>query len=282
VTISLTSEEGSAGSVALDMVYDATFLGLDTDDCVRSARLADQLDSVSFPDDQPAPPERRLRIGIFPPLDDPDASFTDGDLMTCTFSVSANAPIGTDVDLVLEQRLQVVRSDLTVVCGVGSAPSTPCGAQDGVVMIEQATPTSTPTSTFTRTEEPTNTPTSTPTNTQPTNTPTNTPTSQVTNTPTNTPTSEVTNTPTSTPTNTRPTNTPTNTPTREVTNTPTNTPTRQVTNTPTNTPTTAPPAQAKEYDDSCAIVPIGSSDPSRSLVLLLVPALLLWGRRRRF
>jgi len=35
-------------------------------------------------------------------------------------------------------------------------------------------------------------------------------------------------------------------------------------------------------DDSCAIVPASQVNPMRSLILLVVPALLLWGRRRRF
>jgi hypothetical protein len=293
VTFSFASEEGMANNVTINMVYDGTYLSLDPDnDCVRSPRLRNQLDSVGFPPNQPAPPDRRLRIGIFPPLNNPDATFTDGDLVTCTFGISADAPIGTQVDLILEEPLQVAAPG-RVICGVASNPPEVCGAQDGVAMIAEATPTNTPTATFTQTEVPTNTPTNTPTQ-QATNTPTSTATptntGQITNTPTSTATptntGQITNTPTSTatPTNTgQITNTPTSTATptnTRPTNTPTLTPTRQVTNTPTNTPT-SPPAKQKDVDDSCAIVPVGAADPSRSLVLLLVPALLLWGRRRR-
>jgi hypothetical protein len=96
-------------------------------------------------------------------------------------------------------------------------------------------------------------------------------------------------TPTSTPTST-PTPTATNTtvPTATRTATPTATPTRtegvEPTATPTRRPTDPPTATPKpgfDEDDSCAIVPVQQANPLRSLVLLIGPAVLLWGRRRR-
>jgi len=53
---------------------------------------------------------------------------------------------------------------------------------------------------------------------------------------------------------------------------------------PTVPPTQAPPPTSGpgfDEDDSCAIVPVQQASPLRSLVLLIGPAVLLWGRRRR-
>ena len=306
VTFSLTSTEGQAGSLQLEVFFDGTDLSLDNPatDCHLSARLTQQSKSVTFPATQPDPPQRRLKIGVFPSLDTPQAAFTDGDLLTCDFAVSAEATIGTQVDLTVPVgQVQVVRSDLSVLCGLDSAPMVDCGRQDGVVSIGEAptaTPTDTPVPPTNTPVPPTNTPVP-PTNTPvpPTNTPvppTNTPVPP-TNTPvppTNTPVPP-TNTPVP-PTNTPggPTSTPvppTNTPV-PATNTPvpaTDTPVVNPTNTPnvgpTNTPirptATAGPRKSGD-DDGCAIVPAPQSRPFRTLVLLLGPALLLWGRRRRF
>ncbi len=298
VTFSLTSTEGQAGSLQLEVFFDGTDLSLDNPatDCHLSARLTQQSKSVTFPATQPDPPQRRLKIGVFPSLDTPQAAFTDGDLLTCDFAVSAEATIGTQVDLTVPVgQVQVVRSDLSVLCGLDSAPMVDCGTQDGVVSIGEAptaTPTDTPVPPTDTPVPPTNTPVP-PTNTPvpPTNTPvppTNTPVP-----PTNTPVPP-TNTPvppTSTPvppTNTPvpPTNTPvpptstpggpTSTPVK-----PTNTPNVGPTNTPIRPTATAGPRKSGD-DDGCAIVPAPQSRPFRTLVLLLGPALLLWGRRRRF
>lgn len=90
--------------------------------------------------------------------------------------------------------------------------------------------------------------------------------------------------PTATPTG-GPTDTPTDTPTEGPTEGPTDTPTSEVqpTDTPTERPTEPPPPTSAPFDadDSCAIVPIEQSNPLGALVLLIGPAALLWGRRRR-
>ena len=84
-------------------------------------RLTQQSKSVTFPATQPDPPQRRLKIGVFPELDTPQAAFTDGDLLTCDFAVAAEATIGTQVDLTVPVgQVQVVRSNLSVLCGSGS------------------------------------------------------------------------------------------------------------------------------------------------------------------
>jgi hypothetical protein len=97
-----------------------------------------------------------------------------------------------------------------------------------------------------------------------------------------TPTSTPTSTPTPTATNTTVVQTATGTATPTVTPTmtggldPTATPTRRPTD-----PPTATPQSGFDEDDSCAIVPVQQANPLRSLVLLIGPAILLWGRRRR-
>jgi hypothetical protein len=269
VTVSFTSMEGEAGSLQLEVFYDGTDLSLDpAADCQLSDRLTQQQLSATLPPDQPDPPERRLIIGVFAALSSPEATFTDGDLATCDFGVSAEAAVGTTVDLTVPvDRVQVVRGDLSVICGRGSTPLVDCGAQDGAVVIGEA---------------PTPTPTDTPVNT-PVDTPTDTPTGMPMNTPTDTPevgpTNTVTNTPEVSPTTPVPA---TDTPVASPTDTPQVGPTN--TNTPIRPTATAVPPTAKPSgeDDGCSIVPARPSRPLRALVLLLAPALLLWGRRRRF
>jgi len=83
-----------------------------------------------------------------------------------------------------------------------------------------------------------------------------------------------------------PTPTPTEEPTEEPTPTPTEGPTEEPTMEPTEVPTQVPPTATRrpstfDEDDSCAIVPVEQANPLRSLVLLIGPAVLLWGRRRR-
>jgi hypothetical protein len=92
------------------------------------------------------------------------------------------------------------------------------------------------------------------------------------------PTEEPTPTPTMEPT-AEPTE-PTEGPTEEPTEGPTEEPTEHPTQRPTQQPTQG--GGAFDEDDSCAIVPLEQANPLRSLLLLLGPAALLWGRRRRF
>jgi hypothetical protein len=163
--------------------------------------------------------------------------------------------------------------------------------KDGFVTIQQAvspTPTATttpttvvpPTFTATRTHTIGTTPTATATRTggggaTPSATPTNT--GGTTATPTNT------GGATATPTNTGGAS-PTTTRTGGATATPTKT--GGATATVTRTGSVGPTATRTKFgfndDDSCSIVPVERSSSARSLVLLLVPALLLWARRRRF
>lgn len=70
VTFSLTSMEGQAGFLQLEVLFDGTDLSVDnpTTDCHLSDRLAQQTKSATFPTTQPDPPQRLLKIGVFPPL----------------------------------------------------------------------------------------------------------------------------------------------------------------------------------------------------------------------
>jgi hypothetical protein len=270
VSFSFASEEGSAASVATDVVFDSTSVDLTDQDCDLSARLPNQILSVTFPDrSQPDPPNRLVRLGVFPPIVSNIPSFTDGEVVVCNFHVAANAPLNTTVDLIVEP-LQVTRADRSVVCSTDA-----CGAENGSIRIglmpsptATRTPSTGPTATRTPTRTPTqtavgatSTPTVSPTATGGTEGPTNTPTETATEGPT-----QVVGSPTSTPTGT----------------------TVATTRSPTAvgaTPTSAPVATAtgggqKRFNDSCAIVPAGQSNPYGSLVLLLGPALLLWARRR--
>ena len=131
VSFDFTSQEGRAAAIAFDVVFDATFVNLDTDDCQLSSRLADQIRSVTFPSaEQPASPHRRVRLGVFPPIREPIPSFADGEVFVCTFGVGAGAPVSQSVTLVVEP-LQVTRADSSVVCGIGE-----CGSVHGSISIQ--------------------------------------------------------------------------------------------------------------------------------------------------
>ena len=129
VGFSFTSQEGQAAAIGFEVVFDATVVNLETDDCQLSSRFDDQIPSVTFPPgDQPAPPLRRLRFGVFPPITYPIPSFADGELFVCTFGVAGGAnPQSTT--LVVEP-LQVVRADSSVVCESGD-----CGSVHGSISI---------------------------------------------------------------------------------------------------------------------------------------------------
>lgn len=249
-TLSISNSLDEAVSAAVDVGFDGDVLDLQFSDCAIASRLEDthQLGGRVTGDT----PDRRLVLDVFvqgtpevlPPLG-------DGDLVTCQFSILPGVPTGS-TSLVLADPL--VGDDQGM-------PIEPVQLVDGVIVIGEA-PTPTPTATSTPTT-PAGTPTSTATVTGGVDTPTATPTNTgEVGTPTNTPPATATNTP-------PPTATVTATETEVVP--PTNTPTR------TNTPRPSNP----EDDDSCAIVPASQVNPWRSLMLLVVPALLLWGRRRR-
>jgi hypothetical protein len=259
-TLSLSGSEDEAVSAAVDVLFDGDVLALEFADCAIDPRLEDshQLGGRVTGDD----PDRRLVIDVFvqgtpkvlPPLG-------DGALVTCDFGIQAGVPTGTTTLELVDPLVaddQGTRIDTDVV--------------DGQIVIGVA-PTATPT--------PTNTPQSSVTSTA-TATATVTPTGDG-GTPTNTP--EATATVTPTIEEGTPTNTPeaTDTPPATATETPepTATETEGVEPTATRTNTPGGPQQPGTEDDSCAIVPASQVNPLRSLLLLVGPALLLWGRRRK-
>ncbi len=187
----------------------------------------------------------------------------DGVLATCDIGIPLGTPTGT----------VAVTFDFAAVSDNAGAEVEVDGVPGEIVILAElpATPTPTPT-TVSATATQTATSTATPTNTTGA---TATPTSTTTATPTETGVVEPTETeevpPTATPvaTNTVP---PEPTETMEVE--------------PTNTRPPVPTATTgggglNEQDDSCSIVPVEQSNPMRSLILLIGPAALLWGRRRR-
>jgi hypothetical protein len=178
----------------------------------------------------------------FPPLG-------DGDLVTCQFGVLPGVPAGTAA---LEFDAAFLFAGLDEIN---------VGERNGFVTVVDEFPTPTPTLTGTPEDTATATATDTP---EATATATDTPegTATVTNTPVNTATA--TNTPVNTATAT---NTPPNTPTH--TNTPPSTSTVTATNT----------RRPSDSDDGCSVVPVAGGSGAAT-GLLLLPALLLWARRR--
>jgi hypothetical protein len=268
VTVSLATENEEVATAQVDVMFDPELLSITVEDCVKDARLTNQTLNVFVIGD----PADTVRIAVSdqsPPI----AQLTAGALATCAFRIADDAPFG-DTDLVADRGAVGSRSGQRI-CGPG-AEDTPCDSTDGVVSIGE--PTATPTAT--------NTPTSqaTPTNTGQA-TATITPTGEATATVTPTGGATATDTPEEegTPTNT-PEVTVTNTRAGTATSTPeaTATPTEGAEGSPTSTRTRTPGgAGLGTEDDSCAIVPATQVNPMRSLMLLAVPALLLWGRRRR-
>jgi hypothetical protein len=268
VTVSLATENEEAAAAQIDVMFDPALLSIATEDCVKDARLTSQALNVFLLGD----PADTVRIAVSdqsPPI----ARLTAGALVSCAFHVAENAPFG-DTALVADTVVVGARSGQRI-CGPGT---TACDSTDGVVSI--GVPTVTPTATITPTPQqtPTNTSTRQPTSTAtPETTATATPTVQVTATVTPTGGGEgtPTNTPEATMTNTRAA-TATSTPQ------PTATSTEGQEGTPTSTRTNTPGGGANgNGSGGCAIVPVSQVNPLRSLILLAIPALLLWGRRRR-
>lgn len=168
VPIRLSDSGGAAATVQLDVLFDPAIFSINPgQDCTKDARLAREILSATLP------AEGRLRFAILqllPPLE----SFGDGDLGSCTFSIAADAAIGSS-SLVVE-RSQVADADAAPLCGQSTDPFTPCGEIDGAVDVVQGdTPSPTPSPTFsnspTATDSPTPTATATRTQTR-TSTPT--------------------------------------------------------------------------------------------------------------
>lgn len=166
----------------------------------------------------------------------------DGDLASCNFHILPGIPAGTAA-LEIDTAL--------LFAGLDSLPVTPV---NGAIVITNQTPTFTPT----------NTPIPPTATLTPTGVPTGSASATVTSTATATPTTPGTQMATATPTPTTP----------GATATPTRT---------SGTPTaTGTPIPAPADSDDCHIGPIDRSYSGGSMVLLLVPALLVWARRRRF
>jgi len=156
VTISATSDEPMA-SVQIDVLYngdEASIGDPPSDFCALADRLSAQSLSATFPATQPDPPMRRLRLGVFPPLVNPNPTFDSGDIIVCNFAVGAEVALGTEIPLAAD-RTQIVRDDV-VICGLGGDFA--CEEDDGLITVgEQATPTPTETPTM-DTPTPTDTP----------------------------------------------------------------------------------------------------------------------------
>ncbi len=247
VTLELADDVDDAGvSASIKLRFDDSILEYDgefaTDRCTLADRISDTHALAGRLD-----PSDLLALEIFPQiLPPPPPPLGDGPLATCEFAIRTGVATGTTA-LEIEDPL------------LGDAegmPITPLRIRNGVVEVVPDFPTPTPTAT--------QTPQATPTSTA---TATDAATATVTNTPVNTAT--VTNTPVNTPTRT---NTAVNTAT--ATNTPVNTPTR----------TNPPPTNTRRPSSGsggCNVVPIAAGDASGAAsVLLLLPALLLWVRRR--
>ncbi|HSP96951.1 MAG TPA: hypothetical protein VL049_06860 [Candidatus Dormibacteraeota bacterium] len=275
VTLSLADDTaGAAVSAGVDLNFDPQLLQFFepvADSCAVANRIstthgvAGRLGTGS---DHSSPP---LNLEVFvlgspsplPPLG-------NGELVTCDFRIKEGAPVGT-TDLDIEAPL----------LGDADGQPIPVRVTNGSVNVVAALPTDTPTQSPTPQVTDTATPQMTDTAT-PQMTDTATPQGTDTATPEVTATDTVGVTPTATATNTGAT--PTATATRTTTSataTATNTPgTRTATATATRTGGGPTPTKKGADSDSCNIVPPDPSATPGSAALLLLPALLLWMRRR--
>lgn len=276
--------------------------------CVKSSRLTQHTVPSSFPDFQNVPADsRRLRLPVDPEVF-PPPTFSEGELIVCTFKVLPTAPLGSfDVRPGEDRYFRVTDADgnevpatLTIEAGQ-IVPELPTQTP---AVTATTVPTEPPTATATEDAVPSETPTSVPptdTHTPETETPSvSSPTPTLTPVvPTSTPTGP---TPTATgPTATLPpTNTPTvgqHTPTRVPTSTSTSTavPTPTMTSgvgtvtptagvpTPTPTPTsTGAAVRHGSDDDGCAIVAgVTEARSASGLWWVVLPGVVLFLRARR-
>lgn len=242
VAISVATEPGESAGLAVDIVFDGTNVSLETSNCALENSLSDAGFQLS---------------ATYPPGDQPE----EPDRL---LRIGIFPPIMTPVPSYAD--------GMVVNCDFGVASDAPVGEMVDLIATEPIQITAADRTVICGEDsdppsdcdgqdgsilisEPTPEPTATSTPPEETPTATSTPTMEG---PTNTPTTEV---------------EPTDTPTVEV----------EPTDTPTERPTQVPPTSGPSFneDDSCAIVPVEQSNPLRSLVLLIGPAVLLWGRRRR-
>lgn len=154
VRISLSAESAAVGTAAFDLLFNADVLALAPARCVKGERLDRHGLVASVPPEQPDPPARRLRLLWLDPIPPVD-SMPAGEIGMCSFEVAAGAAPGAY--LLRAERLQVTRTDGTVLCGVGAAAD--CAAEDGVVVVVEAPATPTGAPSPTATAPPTPTPT---------------------------------------------------------------------------------------------------------------------------
>jgi MYXO-CTERM domain-containing protein len=258
VTVSLADDVDDAGvSAGLDLRFGADaleFFGPVEDSCAVAERLSATHGVAGMLLD---PDLLNLEVFVLvgPP---PPPPLGNGELVTCDFRIRDGVPAGT-VALEIEAPI------------LGDAEGTPIPVRvrNGSVEILAAVPTSTPTATGT--PRPTDTPEATPTATG---------------------TGEVTATATATATNTSPPATSTATATR--TGSPVTPPTATATDTPSTPPPTTATATATRTgatptatrrpggggDGGCNVTPVDASTSPGAAALLLLPAVLLWVRRR--
>jgi hypothetical protein len=171
VTVTLNSAGESAATAQLDVLFDQSVLSIadPVSACVKDAGLTAHVLNPTLPGSPPAPEgQKRLRLAILDVMP-PIAALPDGNLVTCTFDITPQAPLG-DLTLTAD-RLNVGDPNGMVLCGAGSKPPVECEGLNGVVSV--AFPTQTPTSTETGVP-PTSTRTQTLTPVPPTPTRTNT------------------------------------------------------------------------------------------------------------
>jgi hypothetical protein len=248
-----TDEAVSAG---LDLLFDAEkleFFVPVAESCAVASRIADT-HAIGGRILEPGVLNLEIFVSGTP---DPLPPLGDGDLATCDFLIKPGVPTGT-VALEIESPFLGDKDGMEI----------PVVTRGGSIVIVDELPTPTPTVTSTPATTSTSTATATPTITPPT---------EATSTATATATDTFgpgTPTATATVTNTFEPGTPS--PTATITNTIAPTATSTVTRTPTigvKTPT--------DNDDGCNVVSPRDSNSSGAASLLLLPALLLWVRRRR-
>ena len=254
VTLSLADDIADAGvSAGIDLVFgdELEFFPPVADSCAVAERL----------EETHAVAGRLLQSGVLnlevfvSGTPNPPPALGNGPLVTCDFRIKEGVPAGTVA-------LEIASPFL----GDDQGQQIPVRVRDGSVQVVADIATPTPTSTSTPQPTDTRTATATPTNTVGT---TATPTATATNT------GGTSATPTATATSTRST--------PSATATSTHTPPTQATATATATRTGSTPTATRRPgggDSGCSVAPV-TADSTAAAVVLLLPALLLWVRRRR-
>jgi len=254
VTLALSDDVIEAGvSAGVDLFFDdekLEFLGEGIENCAVADRLSDTHSVAGRLLDDGVLNLEILVSGV----PDPVPPLGDGDLARCDFRIRTGVAAGSAA-LAIEMPF----------LGDSAGQAIPVRVRDGAVQIIGTPPTNTPTATATPQATSTQTGTSTPVPPTATATVTNTPASTATNTPFTPPTSTATQTP---PTGGTPTATATRTG-----GTPTATATRTG-----GTPT--PTRRSSGGSSGCAVVPVQGEESGGASALILLPALMLWVRRR--